>query len=257
MQHTARLSPEAFEDLLTVCVCTYNSAHTLRTCLESIRRVLPTSRLIVIDHYSQDESVEIAQDFGAETYLENVSLGYARQMCFDLVKTGFLSFVDSDVEVTDAGFFRRSLQILEEPRVGAVVGMSSGYWLPYGLPAGLLVLRQGDFEGRIIPSFIDARETYYIQARLNSKGLDTKYLSGAMVHRSEYRKFKPEWEGANTRLLQGVSLKEVTYATGVILLLSLNSRNLRTFLYAPVFLLKFLRGFVEPERWRHLDRLAE
>lgn len=241
-------------EFLTICVCTYNSSHTLRDCLESIRRILPSCRLIVVDHTSIDKSAETARGFGAEIYAESVGLGYARQMCFDLVETEFLAFVDSDVEVTDASFFPNSLQLLEKPSVGAVVGMSIGHRLPYGLPAGLLVLRRRDFEGKIIPSFIDARETYYIQVRLNERGLSSVYLPNAMIHRSEYRKFKPEWEGANTRLVQGLSPKELLFGVKVIILLSLNSNNLKNLLYVPIFVLKFFRGFVEPGKWRQLNR---
>jgi glycosyltransferase involved in cell wall biosynthesis len=198
--------------------------------------------------------VTIAQSFGAETYLENVGLGYARQMGLDLIQTKFLSFVDSDVVITDLGFFRKSLQLFERPSVGAVVGMSRGHRFSYGLPAGLLVLRKSHFAGKIIPSFIDARETYYLQARLDGQRLQTIYLPNAMVHSSGYRRFKPEWEGANTRLARNLSPRELLFGAKVILLLSLNSKSLRNLIYIPVFMLKFLRGFVQPEKWRRLTR---
>lgn len=209
---------------------------------------------MVVDHNSEDQTLEIARKFGAEVYSENVGLGYARQMCFDMVQTSHLGFIDSDVEVTNPSFFCGSLRLLEDEHVGAVVGLPEGHRLPYGLPAGLLVLRKSDFQGHIVPPLIDARETYYIQAHLDKLFLKTINVPDVMIHRSEYRKFKPEWEGANTRLLHGLALGEVLFALRVILLMIPNSKDLKNILYNPVFILKFLRGFVQPERWKQLNR---
>lgn len=246
--------PESIDKRITVCVCTYNSSHTLETCLMSVRRILSDARLIVMDHMSEDRTVEIARGFGAEIYTEDVGLGYARQKCIDLLKTDFLAFVDSDVEVTASNFFEGALLRLEDPHLGAVVGVSQSYFLPYGLPAGLLVLRRSDLQDQVIPRFIDARETYYLQSRLNELDLEVSYLPDSMIHRSEYRMYKPEWEGANTRVACELSIGELLFAFKVILLMSLNSRSARNSIYIPVFVLKFMKGFVKPEKWRHLKR---
>jgi hypothetical protein len=72
-----------------------------------------------------------------------------------------------------------------------------------------------------------------------------------------YRGHKPEWEGANTRLVAGWSLYQLAYAFVVILLIHMNSRRPRNVLYTPVFYAKFLRGFLRPDRWRVLDRRTE
>jgi hypothetical protein len=37
-------------------------------------------------------------------------------------------------------------------------------------------------------------------------------------------------------------------------MLSINSRSLRNIAYVPLFYLKFLRGFSDPQRWRKLVR---
>ncbi|MDG6940227.1 MAG: glycosyltransferase family 2 protein [Nitrososphaerota archaeon] len=236
----------------TVCVCTYNSSPTLRPCLEGVRAALPSARLLVVDHRSSDGTAGIARDFGAEVHFESTGLGYARQLCFDLARTRFVAFVDSDVLLADPRFFRAASDVLGCPRYGAVVGMSAGHRLAYGLPAGLLVLRKADFAAKSIPSYIDARETFFIQRRLSELGLRTVYVADAMVHRSGYRRFKPEWEGANTRLLGG--FKEMWYALKVIVLLTFNSHGVRNFLYIPVFYAKFIRGFLDPGRWRRMPR---
>jgi glycosyltransferase involved in cell wall biosynthesis len=240
--------------IFTFCVCTYNSASTLRDCLESIRSLSSDSRLIVVDHDSQDSTHEIASEFSAEIHKETKGLGYARQLCFSLVDTEFIVFVDSDVQVMRSDFLRISREVLARPKYGAVVGVSLGHRFAYGLPASLLILRKADFEGEIIPDYIDARETYFIQRRLETMGLKTFYVSDAMVHRSQYRRYKPEWEGANTRILPSPRLGELTSALRVIVLMSLNSRNAKNIVYVPVFFLKFLVGYTSPSRWLRLKR---
>jgi glycosyltransferase involved in cell wall biosynthesis len=238
----------------TFCVCTYNSARTIDNCLESIRRINSRGRIIVVDHHSSDGTEQKAKTFGAEIYSEDKGLGRARQICLDLVETPYLVFVDSDVEIIRPDFLELSEKFLGKSNCGAVAGLSTGHRFAYGLPASLLVLRKGDFLGRTIPDYIDARETFFLQRRLNELGLQTSYVYEAMKHRSEYRKFKPEWEGANTRILPSFMLSELGFTAKVILLLTLNSKNWTNVAYLPIFYLKFFRGFVQPEKWVRLSR---
>ena len=242
------------KEQFTFCVCTYNSAKTLALCLASIKKVAPTSRLVIVDHQSEDETIKIAQRFGSKIFFETAGLGYARQCCFDLAESEYLVFVDSDVELVRRDFIDIATTVLERRGYGAVVGMALGHRFCYGLPASLLVLRKADFLGRVVPAYIDARETYFIQKRLDEKKLKTYYVLDSMIHRSQFRSFKPEWEGANTRLLPDSKLRELLFALKVILLLSLNSRNVKNILYVPMFYVKFLRGFVKPEPWLRMRR---
>jgi len=241
----------------TFCVCTFNSAKTLTNCLQSIRNVAPMSRILVIDHHSSDATRQIATGFGADIILENIGLGRARQLAFENVATKYLVFIDGDVEIKSQDFIKRSTTALSNSKNGAVVGMAVGHRFAYGLPASLLVLRRIDFSGKIVPDYIDARETFFIQKRLDSLDLKTIYLFGAMKHDSQFRKYKPEWEGANTRILPSSMAKELGFTAKVIILLSLNSRNGTNIIYIPIFYLKFLRGFLDPNPWLKLRRSWE
>ena len=236
------------------CVCTYNSSKTLHECLRSVREVSDGSRLIVVDHDSSDGTKEIASIFSAEVHNESKGLGYARQLCFDLVDTEFMVFVDSDVEIVRKDFLDISAMVLANEKYGAVVGMSIGHRFAYGLPASLLVLRKNDFEGKIVPDYIDARETYFVQRRLDERELETFYVLDAIVHRSQFRRFKPEWEGANTRILPSPILRELAFSLKVILLMSLNSRRVKNLAYVPIFYVKFLVGFANPKPWLRPNR---
>lgn len=241
-------------DEFSFCVCTYNSEKTLGDCLRSIRKLSEKSRLIVVDHNSQDRTLEIASKFSAEIHQESVGLGHARQLCFDLVNSEFIVFVDSDVEILRKDFLDTSHKILSDERYGAVVGVSRGHQFAYGLPASLLVLRKANFPASTIPDYIDARETYFVQRHLDALGLETAYVSNAIIHRSQFRRFKPEWEGANTRILPAKSFKELASSLGVIILMSLNSHSAKNLAYVPVFYLKFLNGFANPSPWLRLKR---
>lgn len=235
-------------------MCTWNSEATLEKCLLSISRSEPGVKIMVIDQSSVDGTVEIARRLGVEVVSHNVGLGYARQLAFELCKTKYLAFVDSDEEIVHPRFFDVANEILENPTVGAVVGMSVGHRFAYGLPMGLLVLRAKDFHGRIIPSSINAREEFYVRMKLRSLGLSVIFVPGAMIHKSQYRKYKPEWEGANTRVVAGFDVTQLVFTAQVVLLQSLNSRSPKNLAYTPLFYLKFLRGFVQPQKWRILKQ---
>jgi len=241
---------------LTVFVCTYNSEATLEACLRSIKGCEDPPRMVVIDQRSTDSSAEIARRMGAELHFQSVGLGFARQLAFELADTGFMAFVDGDEEIVDRAFFRRAVALLDDPAVGAVAGMGVAHRFSYGLPMGLLVVRSGDFRGRVIPSTVNAREEYFVTRRLAALGLKTAFLPDAMIHRSQFRRYKPEWEGANTRIAAGVNLQQPIFVLRVIVLQSLNSRSLRNLLYVPIFYLKFLRGFANPLAWRALRQVA-
>jgi glycosyltransferase involved in cell wall biosynthesis len=237
---------------LTICVCTYNSAATLEACLARLAASEPESKLLVIDHHSTDSSKEIAERFGAEVRLEDEGLGYARQLAFELVETDYLAFIDGDEELVRGSFFREAIQTLQDPKVGAVEGMGVGHRFAYGLPMGFLVLRSKDFKGKIIPRQITAREEFYVQRRLRRLGLTTVFIPNAKIHRSRFRRYKPEWEGANTRIAAGLSLTQLLFIVKVFILQGLNGRSAKSLIYLPVSYFKFLRGYVEPDRWRNL-----
>ncbi len=234
---------------LTFCICTYNSSRTLCKCLNSIRKTSRGSRVLIVDHYSTDSTLEIAKTFGAQVFFESKGLGQARQLCFELVGTKYIVFVDGDVEILRTDFFPIAREILQKSEFGAIVGMAHGHRFAYGLPASLLMLRKSDFEGRVIPQGVDGRETHFIQRRLDAQKLKTYYVFDSISHHSEHRKFMPEYQGAYTRLLPSPALKEILFSFKVITLRALNSGNTRNILYIPIFCAKFLRGFANPGRW--------
>ncbi|HEV8050086.1 MAG TPA: glycosyltransferase family A protein [Thermoplasmata archaeon] len=238
-------------------VCTFNSARDLDECLSAVRAYVPVHRLIVVDHDSTDGTRDIAARWGAEIHTERVGLGFSRTMALSLAETPWVLFLDSDVIVRSPTFFGEAAEQSRRPGVGAVVGMSVGHSYRYGLPLGLTLLPLAWARNVAIPPEVNARETFYLQEALRRDRRRVAYVLDAMEHRSRYRGHKPEWEGANTRIVAGWSAYQLVYAFAVVLLIHMNSGRARDVLYTPVFYAKFLRGFLHPDRWRVLDRRTE
>src|SRR5271170_2222401 len=238
-----------------VLVATYNSARDLDPCLEAVRAFLPVGRLIVVDRHSTDGTAEIARRYGAEVHLEDVGLGYARTLALSLASSDLVLFVDGDVILRRSDFYAHALAEIRRPGVGAVVGTAVGHRFLYGLPLGLTLLRRTWATEVPIPPAAQGAETYYLRRALRAQHLKVRYVPNAMEHRSVYRvRNWPEWQGAQLRRAAGFDPGELTYAFEVVLLIHLNSQKLRNVLYTPIFWMKLVRGFLDPDRWGTLER---
>jgi glycosyltransferase involved in cell wall biosynthesis len=244
---------------IDVLMITFNSATYLEECLSALRRSVPIHHLIVVDRFSTDGTPEIAKRFGAQVHSEESGGGPARARALELADTELALFVDSDVILRRADFLSRALALLDEPRTAAVVGTAVGHPFEYGLPLGLTLFRVdwGRLAGMATQG--QGQETYYFRRATRRQRLRVRYVTDAMDHRGTFRRVRtwPEWQGAQTRLVAGGSLSEFAYSLLVILLIHLNSRNLRNVAYTPIFWVKFLRGYARPERWRLIDRRRE
>ncbi len=235
---------------------TFNSAAFLEDCLSALRAFIPIRRLIVVDRFSTDGTPAIAVRFGAEVHSEESGGGPARARALQLATTELALFVDSDVILRRPDFFPRALELLEQPRTAAVVGTALGHPFEYGLPLGLTLFRLdwGRRAGMAVEG--QGQETFAFRRAVRRQHLRVRYVPEAMEHRGTFRRVPtwPEWQGAQTRLVAGRNPYELTYSFLVILLIHLNSRNLRNIAYTPIFWVKFLRGYARPERWKLIDR---
>ena len=109
-----------------VAVLTKNSQETLQKCLDSIYKNVPVNRLIVVDGYSTDGTLEIVKEFDDSHH--NIVLiqdrgtrGKARQIAIEAVETEWFMFVDSDVILCDM-WFDAAVRLIKE-EVGAVWGI--------------------------------------------------------------------------------------------------------------------------------------
>lgn len=212
-----------------VAVCTYNSERYLRECLGSIKRFVPFKRLIIVDHYSIDKTVQIAKEYGAEVFYEDRGLGYARQIAIEQSDSPFLLFVDSDVVFFDDKWFDESVKIfLNEHNVGAI-GIDTPVKLPEWrmkyvkywwkkIPKlrklifhNVYFLRRKAVEGIRIPDYLGAYEHTYIKKYIEDRGWRVKVIWGNGMHYYDFPDYKGAWLGAGARVFGEVKVENLPY----------------------------------------------
>lgn len=239
-----------------VIVRTYNSGKTIDACMKSIFSNIKSAKIIVVDHFSTDSTLEIVDHYPVTLIKENESLGLSTMLGINAAKSEYVLFVDSDVEIRRNDFLEKALLGLSDPSTGAIVGAGIGHPFLYGLPLGLTLFRREDLKKIDIPKWVQGSETYFIRKQLRENQLKVRYVSNAMVHRSTFRSVRtwPEWQGAQVRRASGLDLRELLYSVLVIFLMLTNSKSLRNFSYYPLFVAKFMRGYFHSEKWHSMDR---
>jgi glycosyltransferase involved in cell wall biosynthesis len=113
-------------DAVDVVMLTKNSERLLKACLESVYKNVPVNRLIVIDAFSTDNTLEIFDEFdksygNIKIITEKSSRGKARERGIREVETEWFMFVDSDVVLCKDWFKKASRYIRED--IGAIWGI--------------------------------------------------------------------------------------------------------------------------------------
>jgi glycosyltransferase involved in cell wall biosynthesis len=85
---------------LSVFVTTYNNSRTIGACLESVRWA---DEVLVLDSFSNDDTVEIARSLGCRV-LQHEFLGYGRQkqLALDSTAHDWVLFLDADEALSSA-----------------------------------------------------------------------------------------------------------------------------------------------------------
>jgi glycosyltransferase involved in cell wall biosynthesis len=105
----------AMKTPLTAVVLTYNNQNTIQRCLNSLKFC---DELIIIDSYSTDDTIKVAEQFGAKIYTRHLNHNWSAQRNFGLTKAShqWVLFVDSD-EYVSPQLRREIVQRLKEPIV--------------------------------------------------------------------------------------------------------------------------------------------
>jgi glycosyltransferase involved in cell wall biosynthesis len=109
-----------------IVIITRNSDRVLRECLKSVYANVPVNRLIVVDGYSTDKTLQIVSEFqekhGNVLLLQDKGTrATARQKGIENVKTEWFLFVDSDAVLCNDWFKKAEKHL--GPGVGAVWGI--------------------------------------------------------------------------------------------------------------------------------------
>lgn len=85
---------------LSVFVTTRNNARTLRTCLASVQGL--ATEIVVLDSYSDDETVAIAESFGCRVEQQPFAgYGPQKQAALDLTRHDWVLLLDADEALTE------------------------------------------------------------------------------------------------------------------------------------------------------------
>jgi glycosyltransferase involved in cell wall biosynthesis len=120
-----RLTKTNDTERVDVGVLTRNSERVLEKTLNSIIKEVPVNRVIIVDGYSTDDTLEIVKKFHKKygnviLIKDNGTRGSARMKGIREVETEWFLFVDSDVTLCDNWF--RKIRNFVDDQVGAVWG---------------------------------------------------------------------------------------------------------------------------------------
>jgi glycosyltransferase involved in cell wall biosynthesis len=173
-----------------VVIITKNSERMLNECLNAVYENVPLNRLIVVDGYSTDKTLDIVHEFQKKhgnvlVIQDRGNRATARQKGINQVKTEWFMFVDSDA-VLCKDWFKKAEKHLDQ-NVGAVWGIE--VWSTIQNPAILKVflwitrkifdLRGGTHDTLIrtdlvrdieIPKILHVFEDTYIKDWITRKG---------------------------------------------------------------------------------------
>jgi GT2 family glycosyltransferase len=109
---------------VSIVVCAYNAAGTLRECLASLMRLeYPDYEVILVDDGSKDSTSEIAADFPQLHYIrqDNFGLSYARNVGAQHAVGEIVAYTDADC-VADEDWLRCLMQAMRDQGVPAIGG---------------------------------------------------------------------------------------------------------------------------------------
>ncbi len=111
---------------IDVVLLTKNSERKLQECVDSIYSNIPVARLIAVDGYSKDKTLDILGEFNrkyrnVKVIMDKGTRATARQKGIEAVETDWFVFVDSDVVLCRNWFEKAQKYVTDD--VGAVWGI--------------------------------------------------------------------------------------------------------------------------------------
>jgi glycosyltransferase involved in cell wall biosynthesis len=106
---------------VSVIIPTFNSERTLAICLQSIKdQTYLNTEVIVVDGYSRDNTLRIAEEFNAKVLLSRSERCAARNFGSKEAKGVFVFFIDSDMELAP-NVVEECVELVLQRNIGAVI----------------------------------------------------------------------------------------------------------------------------------------
>ena len=207
---------------VSIVIVTWNSARTLKDCLESIaRQTVAPHEIIVVDNYSTDNTQRLAEELGARVLQVRGSRSRARNVAVQSSSGTHILFMDSDqilqgnvIEGCIYGSAVGEAVVVPELFVGSTYwGRCSANWKNHvvkaegpggGIPRFYeksLLADQEPFQEKI-----DIWEDYDLYERIRSRGIRTVQCNSIIQHaepssfremaRKEFRYGASVWNAA-------------------------------------------------------------
>jgi glycosyltransferase involved in cell wall biosynthesis len=173
-----------------VAILTKNSERVLKKCIDSVYQNVPVNRLIVVDGYSTDNTLQILKKFRERQgnvfiVQDRGTRGSARQVAINKVETDWFMFVDSDV-VLSRNWLAEAQKLIRGD-VGAIWGIEIWSVLREATILGLfervtlkifekrgamhdLLVRRKAIDGIKVPYNLHTYEDAYIKSWICEKG---------------------------------------------------------------------------------------
>lgn len=264
---------------------TYNSVRYLDAALNSVEKEIPSCRLIAADHHSTDGTLEVLKAHSARIYLEDKSLGHARQLLIEKSSSSILLMFDSDVVISEDGWYQKAAKLLGSPSgdgrcIGAVAILPrvnppielerfKAFWWrlfpslerDFFVTHSTLFLREA-VQGIRIPEQLGAAEDIYIWLHLRRNGYDSRTIRVHGTHYFTLSEKKGRWMGANLRILQSLVGKEalrfvlrnVLFYPLLAFIAGMFTRDFRVLTYNIRRWFGYLVGYLFPTRHWQINR---
>ncbi len=167
---------------ISIIIVTFNSAKTIKACLDSIIQFSPNTEIIVVDNSSEDDTRKIIHGFGSRVKLieTGANLGFARASNMGVKSaTGeFIIFLNPDTRIIEKNSLSRLGKSLEENSQYGLIGSKLIY--PDGLEQARV--RNLPTVGRAFQEYILQRKGTYDFYQPNCKTLcEVECVIGACI----------------------------------------------------------------------------
>ncbi|KUK43267.1 MAG: glycosyltransferase family 2 protein [Methanothrix sp.] len=210
-------------------VPTWNSGATLLLTLRSIKKYGNPNQIIIVDRYSKDETIRIANEFECEIVMSDKPLGAARRMGAEISMTDLIGFVDSDVELTpewveiircilgniyeDAGVVSAHYNDNYVANITSTVALNGGN----GAFGCCITYRKLILECEDLDNYSSAEDGIYAKY-LAKNGLKWYLLPVVVLHHQNFTDIsyysRWRWLGAGLRMKDGFSLLNIKRIMG-------------------------------------------
>jgi glycosyltransferase involved in cell wall biosynthesis len=117
---------------VSIIIPTNNAGETIEECLRSIHgQNYPSYEVIIVDNFSNDDTLETAKEFGAKTIRQRCNPAQARNIAVDNSTGKYLLFLDSD-QVLSATVVAECVERCENKKIGMIiipeVFIGKGFW---------------------------------------------------------------------------------------------------------------------------------